>query len=326
MKIKLFQLLVILFLPMMLFAQNLEEGMVGWYRFNQGLEDQSPFQIEGIGYNLEEGVGLEDEAETCFFYNGDDAYVYLSEDNRGIQNQVSISAWVKTTDVKRQFVVGKYYSEEDKGYFLAVDDGLALIGGRNATGNFYQCLSTSRVNDGKWHHVVGIIDGNNWEIWIDCQLENTLQSSGINSNMACSHPLTVGNWHEGVALGTPRFFNGLIDEARIYNRALEVAEIQLLCVETMVAMDEPGQSKEQINVYPVPGRDIIHVDYGGPDFGPLKYQLLDASGKKNTQGDLENKSLIISHLPSGLYFLQIFHQGKLIAVEKIVKQGDVQIP
>lgn len=325
MNIKQFTWFLAFCMPLTLMSQDLQEGLVAWYQFNGGVEDQSPFEIEGVGFNLQAGMGLEDEEGTCFEYNGDDAYTYLSEDNRSIQNHLTISAWVKTTDIKRQFVVCKYYSEEDKGYFLAVDDGLALIGGRNASGNFYQCLSTTRVNDGKWHHLAGVIEGDNWEIWIDCQLENTIQSSGITPNLACTHPLTIGNWHEGVGLGTPRFYHGLIDEVRIYNRAVEENEMELLCNESLVATESPESTESQINIYPVPGTDVIHFEIENKGLQKIQYQLFENSGKMSARGEVNNHSIQIDHLPPGLYFLQLFQNGKLIGLEKVIKQG-VRIP
>ena len=105
---KLIGIFFILLFPIILISQDLEEGLIAWYRLNHDLLDQSSFEIEGTGYNIEPFISLDGNDPVCYQFNGEDAYVDLSSDDRGVVDQVSVSAWVKTTDDKRQFVVCKY--------------------------------------------------------------------------------------------------------------------------------------------------------------------------------------------------------------------------
>lgn len=86
-------------------------------------------------------------------------------------------------------------------------DGGAGGGARSATDAF----------DGKWHHVAGVKRGQIAEVWIDGKLENT---GPITSNTNDTGQFAIGR--NGSCC---EYFNGLMDEAKIWNRALSAAEI-----------------------------------------------------------------------------------------------------
>ncbi|MFH0923908.1 MAG: LamG domain-containing protein, partial [Candidatus Falkowbacteria bacterium] len=80
---------------------------------------------------------------------------------------------------------------------------------------------TTDINDSQWHHIVGSYDGTSMKIYIDGNLEDT------NTDFSGNLPTNDGNVRIGADYQpTPdNFFSGLIDEARIYNRALSADEI-----------------------------------------------------------------------------------------------------
>ncbi|MFZ0033784.1 MAG: LamG domain-containing protein, partial [Sedimentisphaerales bacterium] len=70
-----------------------------------------------------------------------------------------------------------------------------------------------------WHHVAGTYDGNEVKLYIDGVLKATTAHSG-----------TIGTNTYNVNIGTnsqypERLYNGLIDDVRIYDKALSQAEI-----------------------------------------------------------------------------------------------------
>jgi len=92
------------------------------------------------------------------------------------------------------------------------------------------------VDDNKWHHVAGTYDGRQLRIYLD----------GTGSNPAVKQPnplkksawdLCIGNSVVEDGTGEFRAFDGLIDEVRIYNRALSEAEIQALFTATRAGAD-----------------------------------------------------------------------------------------
>jgi hypothetical protein len=89
------------------------------------------------------------------------------------------------------------------------------------------------VNDGSWHHIActftndGTPDATDIKLYIDGTLETVLSSQASQSlNTLPLNPVTIGNDVQG------RLFDGIIDEARIYSRALSASEIASLYTAT----------------------------------------------------------------------------------------------
>lgn len=78
--------------------------------------------------------------------------------------------------------------------------------------------------DDNWHYVACTYDGTKVRAYVDGNLEDEVPySDGIGLN---DEPVRIG-FDPATFLG-PRFFNGLIDEVEIFNRALCGAEIQAI--------------------------------------------------------------------------------------------------
>ncbi len=82
------------------------------------------------------------------------------------------------------------------------------------------------VDDMRWHHLALVADGQRVRLWLDAVLQtNSVEWSG-------PLPPTPHPWVFGMNRSAPgpaetnRSFNGVMDELRIYNRALTAAEIE----------------------------------------------------------------------------------------------------
>ncbi|MCK4553441.1 LamG domain-containing protein, partial [Candidatus Parcubacteria bacterium] len=107
----------------------------------------------------------------------------------------------------------------------SVPYALSTVGGGQFlimnSGTTYTATSTTDINDNEWHHIVGSYDGTTMKVYIDGVLEDT------NTDFSGNLPTNSGNVRIGADYQTTaaNFFDGLIDEARIYNRALSADEI-----------------------------------------------------------------------------------------------------
>ncbi len=76
-----------------------------------------------------------------------------------------------------------------------------------------------KVNDGAWHHIAGTFDGKTIKTYVDGKETSKLSCAGsLEKN---SDPLFIG-----CRAGSSRWMNGLIDEIKVYNRALNADEIK----------------------------------------------------------------------------------------------------
>lgn len=81
--------------------------------------------------------------------------------------------------------------------------------------------STTVVQTGVWYHVAGTWDSTGLRIYVNGVLENTTAVSNLTRG-ANNLPIQIG----GSATFGGRLFNGLIDEAHIFDRALSALEVE----------------------------------------------------------------------------------------------------
>lgn len=93
---------------------------------------------------------------------------------------------------------------------------------RSARGGL-NVVSKRKVDDGRWHHVVALYDGQRAALYLDGVLENTVAGSGPLAQD--SQPVMIG----GNSQAYNRRFNGWIDDVRLYGYGLSEAEVKALC-------------------------------------------------------------------------------------------------
>jgi hypothetical protein len=81
---------------------------------------------------------------------------------------------------------------------------------------------TTNVNDAEWHHVAAVYDGAQKLLYIDGMVDGTFDVVGnINSS---TYNVNIGENNQA----TGRYFDGLIDDVRIYNMALTGVDVQAM--------------------------------------------------------------------------------------------------
>ena len=137
----------------------------------------------------------------------------------------TVEAWVNADVVlkdKNEVIVGKGWEGADDAYNLSwdhTDVGMHFIVKTNVGEKYVTALNPPIISG--WHHIVGVYDGSSIKIYINGSLDNSLSHSG--TVLAIPTVLTIGNLNP---TNTAHLLGGLIDEVRIYNRALSAAEIQ----------------------------------------------------------------------------------------------------
>jgi hypothetical protein len=143
-----------------------------------------------------------------------------------LYDSATISAWVKMNEGNAgayMGIAGKLVSGYYKGFSLVrhssnvfrlwCDDGNGVLAGHEASSN-------DTYTDTEWHHLVGVVDDGTSTLYVD----------GVKQDMQGEVDLTdSGTYaHIGKQYGddsSHRYWNGLVDEVRIYYRALTEQEI-----------------------------------------------------------------------------------------------------
>ncbi len=305
-----------LFFTLNSFAQmDLNQDLVAYYSLNNDVKDGSVLNIEGVANGVISEKGLNGLNDNALYFNGENARVSCGVDNRGIENIVSVSTWIKTTNDKIGYMVCKYNWEEDRGFHLGVNDGHVRFGGRNNSGSYTNAASNAVVNDGEWHHVLGVVHENVWQIWIDGEFDISVESDSQNPSLVNSEVLSIGNYPYGYE-GDHKYFEGVIDEVRIYNRLLSNREIIHLSIPKKLAVDQRAvSSQSEVNLFPNPTKETFRVE--ADDLTIDKVEIWNFAGIKIREYIEPNGDIDVSFLPKGTYLIRCYDSnlGKVVTRE-----------
>ena len=311
----------------------LHTGLVGSFPFDNAGDDISQTNISGTVNGATTTTGHNNVTNSAYQFNGSSDWIDCGASPRVTTNAVSVCAWVKTSEPQNgQWVAGQYDGlSGDNGYLLAISDatnstpGQASFSGRDGT-NVYQNsgYSATLVNDGAWHCLVGTAGGSQWKIYVDGSLESTSLAGSTTLNLTTSvYPFTIGR-HSDPSTSLPQLWmNGDIDNVRVYNRVLTECEVDLVCMTGYVPAKEP-RIETSFRIYPNPNPGIFTVELPEAAAPGMMFRITDLAGRlvKEQETDAGSKQQTVQAvaLPDGLYFLQVVSDGKVLAVEKFVKQ------
>lgn len=214
---------------MSLSAQSFLEFLQADFSFNRGaLADESNNALDAVGFDITSATGLEGTINGAYQFNGISSYMDCGTEDRNISDQLTLSTWIKTTstDVERQMVASKYYFAVDRGYYISMFNEIAAVGGRDGSGELIELIGQGiKINDGLWHHLVLTIDKNNWKLYVDCQLVDDLVTNTTNPDFTLPHPLTIGKTSVITGDGRILFFDGAIDNVKLFNIALNEEQL-----------------------------------------------------------------------------------------------------
>jgi hypothetical protein len=145
-------------------------------------------------------------------------------------NEVTVMAWVKI-DPSNAGVSSVTIAGEDISCRLFVRNGNRLMFGTRTTAGFTRETNGITVNYDEWHHVTGVFNGvnGNQTIYIDGeQSTSSTAANQIGQTILCTSSWT-GNFEIGrISRNTSnqQYFNGEIDEVRVFDKALTADQIQ----------------------------------------------------------------------------------------------------
>ena len=215
---------------------------IATYLFDGNCNDETG-NYNGTPINITYTKGKFDQAAV---FNGSNSLSYstLPTGLKTYKCLVTISCWAKTTNSteKQLIMIGDstkfIYGMNCSGFGMNINNGTTA----------YVLAGTSNiVTDNIWHHYVGIYDGISSYFYIDGILKAT--SSVVSTNGL------DGNGINGLNIGClstnypTSYFNGQIDNVRIFNRALNQREVLEL-------YNEQSSYEEQLTLTEVTGKTL----------------------------------------------------------------------
>jgi len=258
---------------------------------------------------------------SAYSFNGVDSYISIPDFGNFIDsNETTVSIWCKTNVVKSQclfmlnpdsaadrFMGLVYYSHN------GVSSTIFDHGNLFTTGRLY--LETPYQSG--WEHYVFVSSKtlNVMRIYKNgIKIGEAFQNSPVKRH---NRNLFIGGGHEENTSGF--FYNGLIDDFRIFNEALSETQIAILYSDTTACVEIPTSinttQKNKIQIYPNPSNNgLFKINTNIPIY---EIKVMDLMGKKV----FESNNLVeinLNFLEKGIYFLTLKTKEDIITQKLII--------
>jgi len=201
-----------------------QRGLVGSWRFDEETgstaKDSSPYGNHGTIYGATRVRGIIGKALS---FDGEDDYVEVNDsESLDITDEITITLWLKRKNNDTSIIFkagGSLGSGTGSGYRVILDEDnkISFNLRHGSSEDWVTCNSTIPAD--VFTFIVVTFDGSVAKIYVNSELDKTGYMSPCWTNDV---PLRIG--HRG---WNPNYFNGTIDEVRIYNRALSPGEIRI---------------------------------------------------------------------------------------------------
>ena len=154
--------------------------------------------------------------EGALSFDGTDHHVSLSPIKALKGFHVSISAWINSDTAASGYypIVTQYaYSSGNYGYYFCLHDGKPAF-----YINEEEAVSGSVIDEHEWCHLVGIYDGGTLALYVNGELADN--DNNANGQFGIDDTAYIG------ADSLDNYFDGLIDDVRVYNYALSADQIK----------------------------------------------------------------------------------------------------
>lgn len=216
-------------------------GMIAWWRFEEAagqlIGDSSGNGRNGTAVNTSRRLGI---LGTALSLAGSDSASFGIAPSVSGNADFSVAAWVKVPPGSPDGVILQQREKDGANsgwqgvYALTVQSsGLVNFYVYGDNSHQFNLTTAKKVNDGQWHHVLAQRQGTKGQIFID-GFEDAV-GTGV---LQALRPHVIYLGYNGRDDNT--FFRGLLDDVRIYSRALSSTEIQGLFSETFTTPSMPS--------------------------------------------------------------------------------------
>ena len=291
---------------------SLNDSLVAHFPFNGNANDETGNGYDGTVYGTTLSSDRFGNPNSAYEFDGVDDYINtFSTFDFEFR---TMTLWVKPFNIQGDGVTEKHIAGQDAntlnyGQLKAkfANGNLAVRAGGETNNHLVS------VNNNTWYHITLVRDGSSCSYYLNNILIGSASSGTVGSISSPNEDFVIG---AGRDLDR-QFFHGIIDDIRIYNRALSSSEIDSLYNEQNPTLStvENKQWMNDILVYPNPTKENIHVSC---DRDILRLRLLNGQGEMVM--DAQNtKSLSIRKLSKGIYFLLIdLEDGNLRQIKIVI--------
>jgi len=307
---KIITFIMLLICVISLNAQVLDSSLIAYYPFNGNTKDESLYKNNGVNHNAiltEDRFGNKNRA---YSFNGTSSFIDIGICESLNSDKISVITYC--------------------GWFNAKSDACGLILRHGTTGvgggvgqeiGFEKSNLTIRnwnknssnyftdkynLNKNEWHFFAVIYNFANNSIYL--YVDEILVEIYTHTLFKSQYPtLNIGRNTNGEA-----YFDGIIDDIRIYNRILTKEEVNNLYNENLKT--SITSLKTNIKIYPNPTVNFLKIE--GVDIKNI--EIFNSLGNKVLNTTVDN--IDVSSLSNDIYFIKIYDNDNKITINKFIKK------
>lgn len=212
-------------------------GLVGWWKMNDGTgsgtvtDDSTNSNMATLTNMNASDDWVDGKYLDALDFDGSNDYLSIPDSAALEPANITLAAWIylDAAPSSTNAIFQKPRSTPGSNgscysLFVSSTAEAAMYARSTATGT-KTARSPDLLSSGRWYHMVGTADGSNIKIYVDGVLKATTAFPSSLECLGTSAGTDIGASNNG---SMESFFNGKIDDARIYNRALSDAEVALL--------------------------------------------------------------------------------------------------
>jgi hypothetical protein len=314
---------------------NLANGLVAHYRFDGNVNDLSPNGLNGTLVGASYDTGHFGKPNTALNFNGSSDYVSVAHNAKlSITSDKSVSVWYKiptATGLKIYPTLVYKQGQSDYsnyGVFFAEEAGYGAnrykIGFQQGVGTTNKTIYTKEkytdyVN--QWVNIISTYSSSDGyvRIYFNGSLSDSLYISSITSNTS-TDDLQIGRGNN--INYSVNYFTGLLDDIRIYDRALNTDEVAALQTDgNSLGISTPSKQSNLFEIYPNPNSGSFTISSPFNFDNEIKVTVKDILGREVYTAKIENGATIVldNSLTKGTYMVEIISDNN-IQRQKIVKE------
>jgi len=204
---------------------ELDPDLLAWWKLDE-TSGGTAFDSAGTNDGTNNGalIGQAGQVGTAYEFAGSSDHIAIGDPAAlQVTGEITISAWINphATNGIRNIVAKGYRTSPNQEMFLRINGGKYQIGSWNGSDHLAS-YNIPGGDVGTWVHLAGLYDGSAWRLYRN--------GMPVSSKTDATGGIQVDhNWAIAArGTGTERFFDGVVDDVRIYGRALTSIEVQEL--------------------------------------------------------------------------------------------------
>jgi len=240
--VKLYTLLFMLLASLSLQAQIPTKGLVAWLPFTGNAVDSANGLNNGTVYGATLSADRFGSSNSSYYFDGNNDYIDLGLNSSIRSSSHSVNFWFRYVDTnKTSYILNSWNSLSGEWGAAAIHHqtfGLHYSVASGSTDRSMTHLSYSRLADNQWHMFTAVYDKNNNSLvmYLDNQLTGGVNYTGSKGIFQSGDSVVYKSgehWILGAASqyfssssnNGPAWFKGYLDDVRMYNRSLKMAEV-----------------------------------------------------------------------------------------------------